>query len=214
MMDPVRGSAEFVVRVPETGAAPVRGLARLGSDSLLTALLALLGHVDRKDEADVWSGAESEPEDEEPSAAEVISRGLLAGHGRFTKLQVVEQAGMAIEDARPLWRALGFPEVDDEQRVFTSADVAALQDAASLLRASIVDIHGMVELARPLGHLLSRLAAAQTGFLSEVLGSASRRGSPLRTRDCPISWRCRQWRSPRSSSRCWSAPWCTCGAVI
>jgi len=34
-----------------------------------------------------------------------------------------------------------------------------------------VDTDGLVELARPLGQLLSRLAAAQTGFISEVLGA-------------------------------------------
>ncbi len=35
MIDPVRGPVQFVVRVLEVGTAPVRGLARLGSDSLL-----------------------------------------------------------------------------------------------------------------------------------------------------------------------------------
>jgi len=108
--------------------------------------------------------AKVEPEDQEPQPAEVITRGLLAGYGRFSRLEVVERAGMGIEEARRLWRALGFPEVDDEQRVFTSADVAALQDAAGLLTGDIVDTDGLVELARPLGHLLSRLAAAHTGF--------------------------------------------------
>ena len=62
-------------------------------------------------------------------------------------------------------------EVDDEQRVFTSADVAALADAVALVAADIVDENGLVELARPLGNLMSRLAAAQTTFISEVLGA-------------------------------------------
>ncbi len=35
----------------------------------------------------------------------------------------------------------------------------------------IVDADAMVELARPLGNLMSRLAAAQTSFISEVLGA-------------------------------------------
>jgi adenylate cyclase len=66
---------------------------------------------------------------------------------------------------------VGFPETDDDQRVFTSADVAALADAAGLLTAGMLDPDGLVELARPFGHLLSRLAAAQTSFLSDVLGA-------------------------------------------
>jgi len=86
---------------------------------------------------------------------------------------------MGIEEARRLWRALGFPEVGDEQRVFTSADVAALTDAAGLVAGDIVDTDGLVELARPLGHLLSRLAAAQTGFIFRGAGCPARCGSGM-----------------------------------
>jgi len=157
--------------VLEVGTAPVRGLARLGSDSVLAALLALLGGSEPEETSDALPGDAGVAEDAEPQPAEVITWGLLAGHGRFTRLEVAERAGMGIEETRRLWRALGFPEVGDEQRVFTSADVAALTDAAGLLAGDIVDTDGLVELARPLGHLLSRLAAAQTGFISEVLGA-------------------------------------------
>ena len=170
MVDPVRGSAQFVVRVLEVGTAPVRELARLGGDSLLAALLALLGGPEGEEESTEQPGAADFPEGQQPPPAEVITRGLLAGDGRYTRLEVAEQAGMELEQARRLWRAVGFPEVDDEQRVFTSADVAALTDAAGLITAGIMDADGVVELARPFGHLLSRLAAAQTSFVSDVLG--------------------------------------------
>ena len=163
MVDPVRVSAGFVARIVELGAAGVNELTRLGSNSLLAALLARLGLLSASD-------AELAPEDE-VSPEEIISRGLLAGEGRYTRLEVAELADVDLEEARRLWRALGFPEVDDEQRVFTTADVAALTDAAGLLGADIVDRDGLVELARPLGNLMSRLAAAQTGFISEVLGA-------------------------------------------
>jgi hypothetical protein len=105
------------------------------------------------------------------SPAEVINRGLLAGTGRYTRLEVTEQAGIPLDHARRLWRAVGFPETRDDQRVFTSADVAALAGAAGLLTAGTLDTDGLVELARPFGHQLSRLAAAQTSFLSDVLGA-------------------------------------------
>ncbi len=163
MVDPVRVSADLVARIVELGTAGVNELARLGSTSLLAALLARLGLLNATD-------VELAPEDE-VSPAEMITRGLLAGEGRYTRLEVAELAGVDLEEARRLWRALGFPEVGDEQRVFTSADVAALIDAAGLLGADIVDRDGLVELARPLGNLMSRLAAAQTTFISEVLGA-------------------------------------------
>ena len=173
MVDPVRGSAHLVARVVELGAAGVNELARLGSNSLLAALLARLGKTDQEAAPDVLPNAtdmDLAPE-EEASPAEMITRRLLAGDGRYTRLEVAERAGIALDEARRLWRALGFPEVDDEQRVFTSADVAALADAAGLISADIVDGDGLVELARPLGNLMSRLAAAQTNFISEVLGA-------------------------------------------
>lgn len=165
MVDPVRGSANFVARVVEFGSAGVSELARIGGNSLLAALLALLGGRTEQD-----SRGPDGAEPDEVSPAEVISSGLLAGSGRYTRLEVAERAGVPLDEARRLWRALGFPEVDDEQRVFTSADVAALADAAALVAADIVDENSLVELARPLGNLMSRLAAAQTGFISEVLG--------------------------------------------
>ena len=104
-------------------------------------------------------------------AAEVITRGLLAGDGQYTRWAVAERAGIGADEARRLWRALGFPKVDDDQRIFTDADVAALSDAAGLVTADIVDADALVELARPLGNLMSRLAAAQTSFVSEVVGA-------------------------------------------
>lgn len=165
MVDPVRGSANFVARVVELGSAGVTELARIGGNSLLAALLALLGG--RTEEGS--RGAADAPD--EVSPVEVITSGLLAGEGRYTRLEVAERVGVPLDEARRLWRALGFPEVDDEQRVFTSADVAALADAVALVAADIVDENGLVELARPLGNLMSRLAAAQTTFISEVLGA-------------------------------------------
>lgn len=172
MADPIRGSANLVARIVELGVAGVNELTRLGSDVLLATLLARLGKTDQN------GTAEAGPEDTEAagveaecSPAELISRALLVGEGRYTRQEVAQQAGFRFGETRRLWRALGFPEVDDDERIFTGADVAALANAASLVKAGIVDDDTLVELARPLGNLMSRLAAAQTHFISEVLGS-------------------------------------------
>lgn len=50
VVDPVRVSAQVMLRALEASTAPVRGLARLGSDSLLAALLAVLGVADRDED--------------------------------------------------------------------------------------------------------------------------------------------------------------------
>lgn len=46
----MRVSGQLVLRALEAGTAPVRGLARWGSDSLLAALLAVLGNSDRDED--------------------------------------------------------------------------------------------------------------------------------------------------------------------
>lgn len=187
MVDPVRGSANIVARVVELGVAGVNELARLGSEILLAALLSGLGRSSQGDESDVPSDLTETglAAEEETTAAELITRGLLAGRGRYTRLEVVERAGLALDEARRLWRALGFPEVDDEQRIFTSADVAALTGAAGLIADDIVDPDALVELARPLGNLMSRLAAAQTNFISETLGARIAAGMVSEDPDLP-----------------------------
>ena len=142
MVDPLRDSAHLVARVVEFGAAGVNELARLGSDILLTALLARLGKTDQDDASDLFRDAE-DPDcaaEEELSAAELITRGLLAGEGRYTRLEIAELAGIDADESRRLWRALGFPEADDDQRIFTSADVAA----TSRLKKSARSIAGCV----------------------------------------------------------------------
>lgn len=166
----MRGSVGLVARVVELGVAGFSGIANLGSEVLLAALLARLGKADPDDGSDVPADTDR-VDAEELSPEELITRGLLAGEGRYTRLEVAERAGIESAVARRLWRALGFPEVDDEQRIFTSADVAALTSATNLIADGIIDADALVELARPLGNLMSRLAAAQTSFISEVLGA-------------------------------------------
>lgn len=173
MVDPVRSSAILVARVLELGIAGVNELARLGSDVLLAALLTRLGRAEQVD-VPALTDAVEDPDlaaVEDLSPEEVISRGLLAGDGRYTRREAAERAGIEVDEARRLWRALGFPKVDDDQRFFTSADVSALTDASGLVAADIVDGTSLVELVRPLGNLMSRLAAAQTNFISEVVGA-------------------------------------------
>lgn len=144
-----------------------------GSANLLATLLAGLVKSDRDDESQPLVAAKEAgiAEEGDIPPAERIARTLLSGGGLFTWLEVAERAGVEPDQARRLWRALGFPEVDGDERIFTPADVAALMDAQRLIAADIVDIDALVQLARPLGNLMSRLASAQTNFISEVLGA-------------------------------------------
>jgi adenylate cyclase len=102
-------------------------------------------------------------------ARDALERLLLGGPRRWTRRQVAEMAGMAPERTQRLWRALGFPDAADEDRVFTDADVHALSLVSSLVDAGFVDERTEASIARALAQALSRLADWQADLLAEVL---------------------------------------------
>ncbi|NKQ57565.1 adenylate/guanylate cyclase domain-containing protein [Amycolatopsis sp. K13G38] len=96
---------------------------------------------------------------------ERLERILLGGDRRYTRLEVADRAGVPIERATRLWRALGFATVDDDAVVFTDADVDAVRTADQLISSGLLaaDLEGAV--ARALGQHLSRLAEWQVHLL-------------------------------------------------
>ena len=85
----------------------------------------------------------------------------LVGPLEFTPLDVSAQSGIDIEQARRLWRALGFPPVPDASRIFTRADVDVLHGVRRLLDRYGIDWPTLIQLARLTGRSLSRIADAQ-----------------------------------------------------
>ena len=83
----------------------------------------------------------------------------------YTQQEAAQRAGIAPADMARLWRALGFAEVSEELREFTDADVEAFQEIAQLLTDELIDLNLAVTMARSMGHLLSRLGAAQVSAL-------------------------------------------------
>ncbi|NEC08805.1 adenylate/guanylate cyclase domain-containing protein [Streptomyces sp. SID7909] len=105
----------------------------------------------------------------EPESVE----GVLLGGGRvWTRRDVAARAGVEFERAVRVWRALGFPAVDDDARVFTDADVEALRAGERLIAAGLITEHSEALMARALGHHLSRLADWQVDTLRDWMGLA------------------------------------------
>ncbi|MET9494456.1 adenylate cyclase regulatory domain-containing protein [Streptomyces sp. NPDC006552] len=87
---------------------------------------------------------------------------MLLGGGRvWTRRDIAEQSGVNPERSAQIWRALGFPVVDDDARVFTDADAEALRAGERLIRAGLITEESETMMARALGHHLSRLAEWQ-----------------------------------------------------
>jgi adenylate cyclase len=105
-----------------------------------------------------------------PSAAgRRLELRLLGGPRRLRRREVARSVGVSVLSARKLWRALGFPNVTDEDLAFTDADAAALGRMVGLVRAGLVDEPTAIALARALGHTTERLVSWQVEALAEHL---------------------------------------------
>lgn len=85
--------------------------------------------------------------------------------GALTSEQVAEAAGVSLDRARRLWRALGFPDAGGEA-AFTDADREALDLVVALIDEGGLDVDTVVRLTRALGRTMSRLAEWQVSALA------------------------------------------------
>ncbi|MFC1230709.1 MULTISPECIES: adenylate/guanylate cyclase domain-containing protein [Streptomyces] len=112
---------------------------------------------------------ESAEESDAPPGVDELRRAveevLLGGGRTWTRREITERAGVAPERTVQIWRALGFPVVDDDARVFTDADIEALRAGERLIGAGLITAQSEAMMARALGHHLSRLAEWQVHTL-------------------------------------------------
>jgi adenylate cyclase len=85
----------------------------------------------------------------------------LLGAPTLSALDVARESGLDLTDTRRLWRALGFPPVTDDERVFTSADVEIVRAVRAVLEVDIAHPDDLVQLTRVIGQALARVADAQ-----------------------------------------------------
>lgn len=97
-----------------------------------------------------------EQPDEQPDREE-LERAILGGDLELTALDVAAATGADLEDARRLWRALGFPEFPNEA-MFTRADADALALVFQVVDSEAIDLDLAVTLTRALGQTMTRLA--------------------------------------------------------
>ncbi len=93
---------------------------------------------------------------------------VLGSSRRLTRQEVAHRAGVPLEEARRLWRAMGFADVGDAV-AFTDDDVDALRLLGSLLDQGVLDRATSVDVARSLGQTMSRLADWQVDTFGRLL---------------------------------------------
>jgi adenylate cyclase len=98
-----------------------------------------------------------------------LEQELLGGDRKYDRREVAERAGVSVELARTLWRALGFADVGDDNRAFTERDVEALRTVHELVQMGVIDDKTQLSVTRAMGQTLSRLADWQISTITEVL---------------------------------------------
>ncbi|WP_151083154.1 adenylate/guanylate cyclase domain-containing protein [Nocardioides cynanchi] len=100
----------------------------------------------------------------EPSPGHRLERAILGEEVSFNALEVAAETGATIEQARRLWRALGFPD-HGVDRAFTQADADAVSTLLRLVDAGVIDFDMAVNLTRAVGQTMARLADWEVGTL-------------------------------------------------
>lgn len=97
---------------------------------------------------------------------EQLVRLILGSDVDLTGEEVSAQGDFDYEEARRLWRALGFPDVSGST-AFGSADVAALGSVRQAMETGLLDEQSVYRITRALGRTMSRLADWQVEALVE-----------------------------------------------
>jgi len=101
---------------------------------------------------------------------EAVTETLLGQSPTLTRLEVAKKSGLAPEVNAARWRALGFPEMADDDIAFTKADVDALKVTESLIRLGFIDPANEESFIRTVGRTFARLAEWQVrGLLRPAL---------------------------------------------
>jgi adenylate cyclase len=107
-----------------------------------------------------------------PAADDVEAR-LLGQRRSMRAREVSAKASVSLHSARKFWHALGFPNVEDEDTVFTEADLIALQSLAGLVRDGIFDEPTALAMTRAFARTTDRLSVWQAQLMAEAIGELS-----------------------------------------
>ncbi|MET3962972.1 adenylate cyclase [Marmoricola sp. OAE513] len=119
-----------------------------------------------------------EPTDQDGPSISDLETAILGEAPSLRGSEIAAASGMSNDEARRLWRALGFPDAAN-QTAFNTADVEALQLVKRTVAESGIDFETMLRLTRAIGHTVARLADWQMATISTALEEFS--GNDLNT---------------------------------
>lgn len=100
-------------------------------------------------------------------ALKALEQRLLGGDRKLRRREVAAGAGLSLLSARKLWRALGFPNLGDEDVAFTERDQAALNTIVNLVRSGSLTEEAAISVTRAIGQMTDRMVVWQIEALVE-----------------------------------------------
>ncbi|ABY24670.1 adenylate cyclase [Renibacterium salmoninarum ATCC 33209] len=92
---------------------------------------------------------------------------LLGGERSLRRREVAAAAGVSLLSARKIWRALGFPNLGDDDKAFTPSDERALSNIIDLVRAGKLTEDAAISLSRSVGQMTDRIVVWQVEAMIE-----------------------------------------------
>ncbi|MET3809660.1 adenylate/guanylate cyclase domain-containing protein [Arthrobacter sp. UYEF3] len=100
-------------------------------------------------------------------AAKALEQRLLGGERKLRRREVAAGAGLSLLSARKLWRALGFPNLGDEDVAFTERDQTALNTIVDQVRTGKLTEEAAISVTRAIGQMTDRMVVWQIEALVE-----------------------------------------------
>ena len=117
------------------------------------------------------------PDAHEHPTPDTVEARLLGKPATMGRRDVSRGAQVSLLSARKFWHALGFPIVEDEDAMFTEADLMALKAVARLVREEQLDEETALAMTRAFARTTDRLAVWQTQLMAEALADPELAGA-------------------------------------
>lgn len=105
--------------------------------------------------------------EESKAAVRHLDSLLLGSQRHLRRREAAKEAGLSTASARKIWRALGFPNLTDDDVYFTGEDVRALRVVSDLVQDGALSEEAALSLARSVAQLTDRMVVWQIEALVE-----------------------------------------------
>ena len=105
--------------------------------------------------------------EESKAAVRHLDSLLLGSQRHLRRREAAREAGLSTASARKIWRALGFPNLSDDDVYFTGEDVRALRVVSNLVQDEKLSEEAALSLARSVAQLTDRMVVWQIEALVE-----------------------------------------------